>query len=83
VSRKIKYVCEVCGGDEIQMLCWIDSNTYEYIEYRGERYCVDCGYQTDHIPEAEWKLMVKAKAEEKRRRDARMKEHYLSARSSH
>jgi len=44
---------------------------------------VDCGYQTDHIPEAEWKLMVKAKAEEKRRRDARMKEHYLNARSSH
>lgn len=39
-------VCNKCGGDNIQILAWVDANTNRYVSEYGltndDRWCNDC-----------------------------------------
>jgi hypothetical protein len=43
-ENNIRYCCSECGGTNIQVRAWIDTNTNKYISDidDGECWCADC-----------------------------------------
>lgn len=51
-------VCEQCGGKNIQILAWVDANTYEYRSggcgEEDDRWCEDCQEHVTFVDEDEF-----------------------------
>lgn len=51
---KTKCVCRVCGGSNVQLVCWVYPNTHEVVSFYSENwdagngvtFCDDCGEDT-------------------------------------
>ena len=54
-----KFVCEECGGTDIQIKAWVDANTLEYQEGcdlgdEDDNWCEDCEEHTNIMHKDEY-----------------------------
>tara|TARA_Y100001972_G_scaffold64683_1_gene78908 strand:+ start:122 stop:313 length:192 start_codon:yes stop_codon:yes gene_type:complete len=55
----MKLVCRDCGGDEVQIMAWVDINTKRFIDDPNSHnaWCDDCCRETSPVSELKYSEM--------------------------